>query len=79
MPDLDACTLLRQADQAWFDLNAGAQVREIVDQNGERVQYSTSNRAGLLAMIQNLQQLCPSYKALALGGGCHPQPLRFVF
>lgn len=78
MPDLDPCALLRQADQAWFDLNTGATVRSVTDQNGERVEFSTQNRAGLLAYMLNLQALCPTYNALALGG-CRSRPLRFFF
>lgn len=78
MPDLDPCTLLRQADQAWFDLSTGGAVRRVTDQNGETVEYSTANRAGLLAMIQTLQAQCPSYTSLALGA-CRSRPLRFFF
>lgn len=75
---LDPCTLLRQADLAWFRLNTGASVREVVDENGERVSYSTSNRAGLLAFIMNLQTQCTTYQALALGGN-YTRPMRFMF
>lgn len=78
MPDLDPCTLLRQADQAWFDLSSGASVRAVTDQNGERVEYSTANRAGLLAMIQTLQSQCTTYRSVALGQ-CQSRPLRFLF
>lgn len=78
MPDLDPCALLRQADQAYFDLSAGNTVRSVTDQNGERVEYSTANRAGLLAYMQRLQGLCTTYNAVALGG-CTARPLRFLF
>lgn len=75
---LDPCALLQQADQAWFDLNTSGAVRAVTDQNGERVEYSTANRDGLLAMIRNLQALCPTYKSIALGT-CTARPMRFFF
>lgn len=81
MADLDPCAALRQADQAWLDLNTNGAVRSIRDQNGETIEYSTANRAGLLAYIENLQTLCPTYKALALGDTRrhHRGPMRFLF
>lgn len=78
MADLDPCTLLRQADQAWFDLNMGNAVREVTDANGERIQYTSANRQGLLTMIENLQAQCTTYKSVALGSR-HNRPSRFVF
>jgi len=75
---LDPCTLLRQADLAWFRLNTGSSVREVVDENGEKISYSTSNRAGLLAYIANLQAQCSTYQATALGGN-YTRPMRFLF
>jgi hypothetical protein len=68
------------ADQAWTELNQGAAVRAVTDQNGERIEYTMANRAGLLAMIQNLQTMCPTYRALALGNPRHARrPLGFLF
>ena len=78
MADLDPCTLLRQADQAWFDLNTSGAVRSVTDQNGERIEYSTANRAGLLAMMQRLQAQCTTYTAVALGP-CVARPMKFLF
>lgn len=78
MPDLDPCTLLRQADQAWFDLNTSGAVRAVTDQNGERIEYSTANRDGLLSMINTLQSLCPTYRSIALAHR-KTRPLRFLF
>lgn len=73
-----ACQALKDADAAWAALNTGASVRSVVDQNGERVDYSSANRAGLLTYIQTLQAQCGDYKALALGG-CTARPMRFLF
>jgi len=76
--DLDPCTLLRQADQAWFELSTGASLRSVRDQNGEEVQYSTANRAGLLNLIATLQSQCSTYKSVALGK-CPNHPMGFLF
>lgn len=78
MADLDPCTLLRQADQAWFDINTNGAVRAVTDQNGERIEYSTANRAGLLSMIQRLQSQCTTYTSVALGP-CQARPMKFLF
>ena len=78
MAVLDACTLLKQADQAWFDLSAGGAVRAVTDQNGERVEYTSANRAGMLAMMRVLQAQCLTYTAVALGGAAN-KPMKFLF
>jgi gpW len=78
MPDLDPCTLLRRADQAWFDLSTGGSVRSVTDQNGERIEFSTANRAGLLSLMAALQMQCTTYEALALKVST-TRPVRFLF
>lgn len=75
----DACTRLREADAAWAALSTGASIRAVTDQDGSRVEFSTANRAGLLAYISTLQSQCSTYQALALGGGMVARPLRFMF
>jgi hypothetical protein len=77
MADLDPCQLLRDADKAWFEMNTGGAVRVIRDQNGEQVEYSSANRAGLLNMIYALQELCPTYKSIAISVG--PKPMKYLF
>lgn len=72
------CQRLMEADAAWAALNTGASVRAVTDQDGSRVEFSTANRAGLLAYIANLQRQCLTYQALALGGQSS-RPLRFLF
>jgi hypothetical protein len=79
MPDLDPCTVLRAADKAYMDLMTSKSLRVVVDQNGERVEYSTANAVGLLAYIRGLAQRCPSYVPLALAGDFHRRPMRFVY
>ena len=47
---------LREAEQAWHELNLGQSARTFVDQNGERVEYTPANRLGLRAYILELRQ-----------------------
>ncbi len=46
---------LDEAKAALHDLMIGRGVRVVVDQNGERVEYSVGNRANLLAYIAMLE------------------------
>ena len=53
---------LDEAKQAYHDLLTGTKARVIVDQNGERVRYASSNAADLLRYINWLRDLlgmCP--------------------
>ncbi len=63
----DPCQLLREADAAWHQMALGGAIRRVVDENGESVEYSMANRAGLLAYIRQLQAQCADYQALSLG------------
>lgn len=49
--------LLTQAEAAYHALMTGKQARVVVDQNGERVEYNTSNRDALRAYIADLRAL----------------------
>lgn len=46
---------LTAAENAYHNMLIGGQVREFHDQNGERVVYSSSNRAGLIGYINQLR------------------------
>lgn len=46
---------LTAAEAAYHNVMIGGQVREFHDQNGERVVYSSSNRAGLIGYINQLR------------------------
>jgi hypothetical protein len=48
---------LTEAEAALHSANIGGQVREFHDQNGERVVYSSSNRAGLIGYINYLRSV----------------------
>lgn len=67
---------LANAEVAYDQLMNGTAVSVFVDQNGERLQYTTANSAKLLGYIQSLRaELCG-------GGFSSPHalaPLRFLF
>lgn len=48
---------LDAATQAYHDLLTGVSARVVVDQNGERVEYTAANRQALQAYITFLQNL----------------------
>ncbi|WP_425962742.1 gpW family head-tail joining protein [Rhizobium nepotum] len=59
---------LDEAKAALHDLMTGRAVRVVVDQNGERVEYSVANRANLSAYIAMLEaELANAGKPLAVG------------
>lgn len=65
---------LDQAEEAYFQLSVGGQVREIQDQSGDRVAYTATNATGLLKYIMLLQQ-----QIAALGGPAAPLgPMRVI-
>lgn len=46
---------LSAAQTAYHDLLLGAAVREVLDQNGERITYTAANRDALRAYIADLE------------------------
>lgn len=56
---------LAEAEAAYHQLQIGTSARVVVDQNGERVEYTSANRSALLAYIQSLkdQLACVSVKS----------------
>lgn len=68
--------LLDDALAAYHDLQTGKSARTVVDQNGERVEYTAANSAKLYAYIQTLK----AQIANASMADCKPyQPLQFTF
>lgn len=52
---------LTAAEAAYHDLLTGASPRVVVDQNGERVEYTPANRGALAAYISDLKrQISPT-------------------
>lgn len=75
--DLTALTAQYEAAKlAYHNLMTGKMPRVIVDQNGERVEFTATNRTGLLNYIKELEQKL-GYPGCSAGS--QPQPLRFVF
>lgn len=59
---------IADAKVALHDLMTGRRVRVVVDQNGERVEYSAANRADLSSYIAMLEaELANAGKPLAVG------------
>jgi hypothetical protein len=51
---LTAAQRLAEAREAYHALNTGRLARVIVDQNGERVEFTSANRQALYSYIQEL-------------------------
>lgn len=67
---------LEEAEEAYHDLMTGRSVRVLVDQNGERIEYQSSNRNQLALYIQQLREdlaKCTGGRSSSSG------PLRFLF
>ena len=50
-------TRLTQAETALHELALGQQARVVVDQNGERVEFTVANRSALRAYVMELKAL----------------------
>lgn len=59
-------TMLRDAEKAYHQLVTGTQPRVVVDQNGERVEFTAANKTVLYQYIMQLKS--------TLGSGCGNAP-----
>lgn len=69
---------LADAQNALHNLNTGRMPRVVVDQNGERVEFTAANRSGLVAYINSLT----AQLAECTGPTCPPLPsgpAQFIF
>lgn len=66
---------LAEAQSTYHTVMMGGGVTVVVDQNGERVEYSRANAAGLAKYIASLQAQINSLLGVAVTGG----PLRPLF
>lgn len=66
---------LAEAQAAYHSVMIGGSVTVVVDQNGERVEYSRANATGLAKYIAALQAQINSLLGVAVTGG----PLRPIF
>lgn len=67
---------LAQARQAYHDLQTGRMARVVVDQNGERVEFTPTNKSNLYAYIQQLEALVPCDGGMTLP---NVGPAGFIF
>jgi hypothetical protein len=74
MPTLTIEEKLVEAREAYHLLNTGKMARVIVDQNGERVEFTSANRTALYNYIAELEALLISdSKPVSTG------PIGFIF
>lgn len=74
---------LTEAQDAYHQLMTGGSVRVFVDQNAERVEYSSANKQNLWSYIISLRalicQLDPSDPVCRCGLGVAQGPARFIY
>jgi hypothetical protein len=77
MAELTCAEKLAEARQAYHELNTGQSLRRWIDQNGEQMEYTMANRAGLQSYIRELEAECgtPPQPGIQSYRG----PLRFTF
>lgn len=68
-------TLHADALEKYHQLVSGTMPRVVVDQSGQRVEYTASNRAALYTYIQQLGALLPGASPVGMDNG----PARFFF
>lgn len=66
---------LDEAKLAYHQLNTGTMARVVVDQSGQRVEFTAANKANLYQYIQDLS----AQIAGTTGTPFNNQPARFVF
>lgn len=72
-------TWLKNAMESYNDLMTGGSVRVVVDQNGERVEYTAANRQSLWAYIVRLQGAISAADPFTAYMGKPLGPARFLF
>lgn len=65
---------LAQAEEAYHDLCTGQAIRVLVDQNGDRVEYTAATRQGLWAYILLLKSQLNNAEPVSVSG-----PAGFIF
>lgn len=79
----DLKTKLTEAQDAYHQLMTGGSVRVFVDQNAERVEYSSANKQNLWSYIISLRalicQIDPNDPVCRCGLGVAQGPARFIY
>lgn len=68
--------MLTDAEYAYHQLNTGQLARVFVDQNGERVEFTVTNKASLYSYIQTLKGELGVLTGVSDGFN---RPMRFIF
>lgn len=73
--------MLADAQSALHNLRTGRQVRVVVDQNGDRVEFTAANQAGLITYINQLTQALTANGCIdcAVGRDMYQGPFGFTF
>lgn len=66
---------IADAEAKYHKLMIGTMPRVVVDQNGERVEFTAANRVELYRYIQSLKALLPD----AVAGALYSRPIGFIF
>jgi hypothetical protein len=79
----EECAILlkrtERAEAAYDDLLVGDSVRVLVDQNGERMEFTSANRAALATHIQSLKRDYGNECSLDTSAKSSSGPMRFLF
>lgn len=71
--------MLREAEQAYFQISMGKNVIIVIDQNGERVEYQKANLSQLADLIRKMKLELTSCGLLGGGNNNAHRPLRIYF
>lgn len=71
--------LLANARKAYNDLVMGGQVRVVVDQNGERVEFTAANSARLSLYIQTILSAMRTQGCACAPAAQQTRALKFIF
>lgn len=74
MAEKSPAELLAEAESAYHDLSLGRMPRVIVDQNGERVEFTAARKSDLYSYILQLRSQVGGVSGIAI-----PRPLGFYF
>lgn len=70
---------VQEAADALHALRTGKQARVVVDQNGERVEFTAASQSGLIAYLQDLQQAQVRLGCVDSSPMAYRAPLTFSF
>lgn len=74
-------SMLSDAHDALHSLRTGRQVRVVVDQNGDRVEFTAANQSGLITYINQIDTALASKGCVGCASTFNPYsgPINFIF